>query len=155
MATLVGTQKDLVAALGGLVELDYDAIEAYKAAIERIDDESDKAQLRTFLEDHRRHVADLTPIITRLGGTPSTGPDVKQWLTKGKVVILGLAGDNAVLLAMKTNEEDTNTAYERMLRRDDVPTDVRPVLENNYRDEVRHKAWIEARLEAREPLGAR
>lgn len=154
MATLVGTQKSLVAALDALLELDYDAIEAYKAAIERIDDETDKAQLRSFLADHERHTVELAPIIARLGGTPSTGPDVKQWLTKGKVVILGLAGAHAVLLAMKTNEEDTNTAYERMLQRDDIPADVRPVLERNLADEWRHKAWIEARLGASKPAAA-
>jgi uncharacterized protein (TIGR02284 family) len=148
MATLVGTQKSLVDALDALLELDYDAIEAYRAAIDRLDDESDKANLRSFLEDHRRHTTELAPIIVRLGGKPAAGPDVKQWLTKGKVVILGLAGDNAVLLAMKTNEEDTNTAYERVVQRDDLPSDVRPILERNFADERRHKAWIEARLSA-------
>ena len=149
MTTLVGTQKSLVEALDALLELDYDAIEAYKAAIDRLDDENDKASLRSFLGDHQRHTTELAPIISRLGGQPSMGPDVKQWLTKGKVVILALAGDNAVLLAMKTNEEDTNTAYERVVKRDDLPSDVRPILERNFADEQRHKAWIEARLSAR------
>lgn len=154
MATLVGTQKTLVAALDALLELDYDASEAYKAAVERMDDETDKAQLRSFLADHERHTVELEPIISRLGGTPSKGPHVKQWLTKGKVVILGLAGPRAVLLAMKTNEEDTNTAYERMLQRDDIPPDVRPILERNLADEWRHKAWLEARLGAAKPATA-
>lgn len=36
-------------------------------------------------------------------------------LTKGKVVLGGPMGDKAVLQAMKTNEDDTNTAYERAL----------------------------------------
>lgn len=154
MATLVGTQHKLVDAIDALLELDYDAIEAYRAAIDRLSDEADKAQLRSFMADHQRHVSELTPIVTRLGGKPAMGPDVKQWLAKGKVVILGLAGDNAVLLAMKTNEEDTNTAYERMLGRDDVTADIRPVLERNLADERRHKAWIEARLEARKAAPA-
>ena len=46
-------------------------------------------------------------------------------LTKGKVVLGGLIGDNAVLQAMKTNEDDTNTAYERALG-----------------DERRHRDWM-------------
>ncbi len=154
MATLAGTQKSFVAALDALLELDYDVIEACKAAIERVDDETDKEQLRAFVADHELHTVELAPVLSRLGGTPSSGPDVRQWLTKGKVVVLGLAGVHAVLLAMKTNEEDTNTAYERMLQRDDVPPDVRPILERSLADEQRHKAWIEARLRASKPAHA-
>ena len=36
MATLVGTQSKLVDCLDALLQLDYDAIEAYEAAIQRI-----------------------------------------------------------------------------------------------------------------------
>jgi uncharacterized protein (TIGR02284 family) len=146
MTTMVGTQKNLVEALDALLELDYDAIEAYKAAIDRLDDSNDKAQLRSFLADHQRHVSELRPLITRLGGSPSEGPDLKQWLTKGKVVIMGLAGNRAVLLAMKTNEDDTNTAYERVVKRDDLEPAVREILEKNLSDERRHREWIEGRL---------
>jgi uncharacterized protein (TIGR02284 family) len=131
-----------------LLELDYDAIEAYRSAIERLDDVSDKAQLGSFLADHERHVRELTPIVEGMGKRASKGPDIKQWLTKGKVVIMGLAGDNAILLAMKTNEDDTNRAYERATSRNDLPVDVRDVLERNLQDERRHRAWLEARLGA-------
>jgi uncharacterized protein (TIGR02284 family) len=148
MATLVGTQDKLVDALDALLELDYDAIEAYKAAIERIDDKNDKAQLLAFMQDHERHVRELTPLVASLGKEPAKGPDVKQWLTKGKVVIMGLAGENAVLLAMKTNEDDTNIAYERLVQRTDVTPEVHALLERNLGDERRHRAWIEARLGA-------
>lgn len=146
MATLVGTQKNLLDMLEALVELDHDAIEAYEAAIERITDASDKRALEGFLLDHRRHVTELTALIARFGGRVATGPDVKSWLTRGKVVVMGLAGDSAILFAMKTNEEDTNTAYERAVSRDDVTDDVRVLLERNLADERRHRAWIEARL---------
>lgn len=154
MATLVGTQKTVVDMMEALLELEYDAIEAYEAAVERISDAADKGALGGFLTDHRRHVSDLTPIIARLGGDAARGPDMKRWLTKGKVVIMGLAGDNAILFAMKTNEEDTNTSYERAVSRDDVPEDVRAVLERNLADERRHRAWIEARLASPQPTAA-
>jgi uncharacterized protein (TIGR02284 family) len=154
MTTLVGTQKNLADLLDALLELDYDAIEAYRAALDRIRDPSDKAQLGAFLADHERHVRELTPLVEAAGKTAAKGPDIKQWLTKGKVVILGLAGDHAILLAMKTNEDDTNKAYERATGRSDLPIDVRDVLERNLQDERRHRAWIEARLGARSPAPA-
>jgi uncharacterized protein (TIGR02284 family) len=154
MATLVGTQKNLVDVLDALLELDYDAIEAYEAAIARLSDPADKAQLGAFLSDHERHVAELTMLVEALGKKASKGPDIKRWLTKGKVVIMSLAGDHAIMLAMKTNEDDTNTAYERATRRDDLTPEIQTTLERNLNDERRHRAWIEARLSSPEPSRA-
>lgn len=155
MATMVGREKDQAKLLNDLAELDYDAIEAYRAAIERIDDVNDKAQLRRFLEDHERHVSELTILIRGMGEEAPRGADIKGVLTKGKVVVGGLIGDRAILLAMKSNEEDTNTAYERAAARDDLPAHVREVIERNLADERRHRAWIEARLERQQTASAR
>ncbi len=49
------------------------------------------------------------------GGNPADGGDLKQILTKGKVVIAELGGDDAILKAMKMNEEVTNKSYEEMV----------------------------------------
>jgi len=146
MATLVGTQKELSSLLNQLIELDFDAIEAYQAAVERIEAVADRTQLQWFMGDHERHVRELTAFVQQMGETPATKADIKQVLTKGKVVIAGLLGDRAILMAMKTNEDDTNTAYERAVRRNDLPIAVRTVLERNLADERRHRSWIEARL---------
>lgn len=146
MATLVGTQKELSALLNQLIELDFDAVEAYKAATERIEAANDRAQLEFFMGDHERHTRELTALVQQMGEKPATQADIKQVLTKGKVVIAGLISDRAILMAMKTNEDDTNTAYERAVKRNDLPVAVRTVLERNLADERRHRAWIEARL---------
>jgi uncharacterized protein (TIGR02284 family) len=148
MATLVGTQKDLAEMLNQLLELDFDAIEAYRAAIARMRDDGDRAHLLSFMADHERHTRELTVFIERLGHAPSTGPDIKQLLTKGKVVIGALVGDAAVLLAMRTNEDDTNKAYERATSRKDLTKEMREILERNLQDERRHRAWIQQRVEA-------
>lgn len=146
MATMVGSETSLIKLLNDLIELDYDAIEAYKAAIARVDDLNDRGQLASFLEDHQRHVDDLGPLVRELGGEPAEAGDLKQILTKGKVVIGGLLGDRIVLEAMKSNETDTNTAYERAVGRRDLPANVRAVLARNLADERRHRAWIVQRL---------
>lgn len=147
MATMVGNQKDVADLLNSLIEIDLDAVEAYEAAIERIDDEGDKARLTGFMNDHERHVRELQPLVTELGEKPVDKPDIKRVLTKGKVVLAGLAGDRAILLAMKTNEDDTNTAYDRAVGRDDVPAHMRDVLVRNRDDERRHREYIEQRLD--------
>jgi uncharacterized protein (TIGR02284 family) len=146
MATLVGTQKVLSSMLNQLIELDYDTIEAYRAAMDRLASPNDRTQLQWFLADHERHVRELSILVRQLGETPAEQADMKQVLTKGKVVIASLLGDRAVLSAMKSNEDDTNTAYERAVRRNDLPAKMRSVLERNLADERRHRAWFEARI---------
>ena len=146
MATLVGTQKALSSMLNQLIELDFDTIEAYRAAMDRLDAPTDRTQLQWFLADHERHVRELSLLVRQLGETPSEEADMKQVLTKGKVVIASLLGDRAVLSAMKSNEDDTNLAYERAVRRNDLPIRMRNILERNLADERRHRAWFEARI---------
>ena len=50
---------------------------------------------------------------------------------------------------MKSNEDDTNQAYEQALDRDDLTADIRDLLARNLADERRHRGWIEARLAQR------
>ncbi len=148
MATLVGKEKDPIKLLHDLCELDHDAVEAYEAAIARMDDDGYKQSLRSFCNDHRRHIDELNACIQRLGGEPVLGGDFKRVLTKGKVVLAGLAGDKAILVAMKTNEDDTNTAYERAVQHAGFDQKVMDVLTRGLSDERRHRAWIERTISA-------
>jgi hypothetical protein len=53
MATLVGTQTDFSQAIKELLELDYDAVDAYKAAIERLNNLEYITMLTSFMNDHQ------------------------------------------------------------------------------------------------------
>jgi hypothetical protein len=48
----------------------------------------------------------------------------------------------AVLRAMKSNEDDTNTAYERAAARSDLTLELQALLRRSLDDERRHRAWI-------------
>ncbi|HJD67763.1 MAG TPA: PA2169 family four-helix-bundle protein [Rickettsia endosymbiont of Bembidion lapponicum] len=146
MTTLVGIQNNFVDAIKELIELDYDAIEAYEAAINRITDENYKIQLQRFKEDHERHVKELNELLSKHKEDEITGPSSKQWLTKGKVVLATQIGDRAILHAMLSNEEDTNTAYERLNNHADKWHNAEKVLEQGFKDEQKHKKWIEKQL---------
>jgi uncharacterized protein (TIGR02284 family) len=146
MVTTIGHEPDPIRMLRKLIELDYDAIEAYDAAIQRLQDEESQAMMESFRADHERHTRDLGRCLRDAGVTPPTEGDIKRVLTKGKVVLAGLAGDMAILNAMKTNEDDTNTAYERAVAREDVSDSVREALRANLEEERRHRAWIQERL---------
>lgn len=143
MTTLVGTQESFSDAVRALIELDFDAIEAYEAAINRIEDAEFKTQLQNFKEDHARHVKELNQLLTIHNEDIVSGPDAKQWLTQGKVVLGSLMGDNAILKAMLSNEQDTNTAYERVENHAEAWVDAKEILSLGFSDEKRHKRWLE------------
>ncbi len=145
MVTKVGMQSDFADALKDLVELDFDAVEAYEAAINRLDNIEYKSKLREFKKDHERHITELSDVLKSHNETAPTGPSMgKQWLTKGKVVLGEIVGDNGILAAMITNEIDTNTAYERMNEREDKWLEAVYALQRGLDDEKRHKAWLES-----------
>lgn len=143
MTTFVGTQDTFVDAVKSLVELEYDAKEAYDAAIDHLKDKDYKQKLIEFRQDHERHIRDLTAALARHNEDIPQGPDAKKWLTKGKVFLGNVIGDKAILMAMKSNELDTNTAYETMVAREDKWDDISEVLYNCLADEKKHKSWLE------------
>ncbi len=145
MATTQGSQQQTSEMLNELIELEFNVIEAYHAAIERLDEQNDKTKFRHFLADHQRHVSDLSTLVRNMGVEPKNKGDIKEVLTKGKVVLAGLVGDRAILAAMKSNEDNTNEAYEKDLSHPGLPQDVRTQLQKNLDDERRHRAWIEER----------
>lgn len=147
MATRVGQENDPIEMLEHLMALDYDAIEAYQAAIDRLDDDGYRQQMASFKADHQRHVRELEPVVRQLGGEPPSGPGGKSMLTQGKVMMANLSGDEAILKAMQSNEDDTNTAYERALDR--APAEAQDIIRRGREDERRHWEWISATLEGR------
>jgi len=144
MVTLVGTQSKFSNAVRELVELDYDAVEAYDAAINRLENTSYKSKLREFRADHERHIKELSALLLQHNEKIPEGPSaVKQWLAKGKVVLANLVGDKTILTAMKSNEDDTNAAYEKMNQHKEMWLEAREVLQRGLADEQRHKEWLE------------
>lgn len=144
----IGREEKLVDALIHLMELDFDTISAYEAAVERIASPEIKRALQKFLLDHWRHVRELQPLIEELGGKQPRSVDLKSMLTTGRVLLGQLTGDAGILSAMLANEDDTNSAYERSAARADLPGRMRNVLCRGLQDERRHRLWIEDRVAA-------
>lgn len=145
METVTDT-KQIISELSDLIELDYDAIAAYQAAIERLDDASYKQKFTEFLADHERHVEELGTAVREAGGNPPTKGDAMEILTKGKVVLAGLIGDETILKAMRINEGVTNTKYETAADTG-YPENIQELLTRGLADERRHKEWLAVTLE--------
>ena len=133
-------------ALKNLVELDNDAVEAYEMAINKLKAANYKLKLIEFKEDHERHIRELNTVLEKRGQEKIIEPTNKQWLTKGKVFLGSLIGDKTILLAMKSNEMDTNMAYERMVSHQDKWPETMMILQRGLEDERKHKAWLESVL---------
>ncbi|EPX62451.1 hypothetical protein D187_008639 [Cystobacter fuscus DSM 2262] len=134
--------------LNDLIALDIDAVGAYQAAINRIDVESLRMNLREFQQDHERHIRDLSQVVKTLGGTPRQKPDAKGFILKGFTAVTSMMGTEAALQAMRGNENLTNRTYRNALNEEWSP-EARAIIERNYADEQRHLAFIEDMLRTR------
>lgn len=139
--------KEIISDLNDVIKLDYDAIAAYKSAIERLDTAEYKKKLAEFLGDHQRHVEELSKVVRNEGGDPPKEGGPLKFLTKGKVVMADLLGDKAILMAMKANEVVTNTKYEEVVETG-YPEPIQELLRKGLADERRHKDWIDKTIDS-------
>lgn len=144
MPTTVGTESTAADLVKNLLTLEHDAIAAYDSTIERLESAEYRQQIETFRRDHEAHVQELGRIADSMGIEKPMEGDMKQWLTTGKVALADLAGDNAILKAMKTNEDDTVAAYQQALENEITGAELRPLMEKGLADERRHRAWMES-----------
>lgn len=133
--------------LNKLIQLDYDAAQTYKLALEHVDDPAARSDLMTFLGDHERHVMELTMIIRDLGGTPiAVHRDFKGVLLEGMTRLRSRSGTLGALRAMRMNERLTNRVYDREASIY-MPPIAQAIVFENLTDERRHLAAIEAHID--------
>jgi uncharacterized protein (TIGR02284 family) len=134
--------------LNELIRFDLDAIGAYTEAINATTNPQIADPLTRFRGDHQRHVTELSAVVRRLGGKPASSPDAKGMVRKTMTKIAGLVGEEAVLKAMKSNEEMLNKAYNQHATMD-FPQDILDLINRNFSDEKRHLKWVEDSLRTR------
>ncbi|WP_440983820.1 DUF2383 domain-containing protein [Shinella sumterensis] len=143
MVTMVGNESTIDKLVTNLIYLEHDAIAAYDSVIERLDDRRLSAQVAEFRDDHLQHLQVLNEIAREVGTEAPAEGDMKQVLTTGKIALADLMGDAAILKAMKTNEDDTVTAYERASRHEDAIPQSKAFFLKALHDEQRHREWFD------------
>lgn len=143
MVTLFGNESEFASLIKDLILLEHDAIAAYDSCIERLDDTRFKDQLSSFKNDHTYHLQVLNRIAGEIGIDAPTEGDMKQYLTTGKLALVNIFGDKALLRAMKTNEDDTVSAYENAARHEDALPESKAFFLAACEDERRHRDWME------------
>src|SRR5690606_19757250 len=133
-------EDSLVSLLNELIELEYDAIAGYEQALSRLDGERHKPMLGLFMRTHQRRVRELGRRVRSLGGAPRGGWEVRRIVTRGRIEIGAMAGDEAIFRAMSRNEDDAVTTYERAAQRlSTASEDLRGLVERYLADERRHR----------------
>lgn len=147
--TLASTTNNAMMAkeLNALIRLNVDAIEAYSAALERLENADYRLAMEEFRADHARHVDELKEMVLWMGAAPAKTGDSMQILTKGKVALGNLRGDKGILQAMKSNEDNTNAVYEKEIGKLRYSQDMADVLKYHLDDERRHRDWLVRTLE--------
>lgn len=148
MVTTTGNESTIQKLVENLILLERDAIAAYESTIERLSDRALSEQVAEFLRDHIQHLEVLKEIASETGARMPAEGDMKQMLTTGKVAMADLFGDGALLKAMKTNEDDTVTAYERASSHQDAIPKSKAFFEKALDDERRHRDWMQKTAEA-------
>jgi uncharacterized protein (TIGR02284 family) len=142
------TNDEVIEECNELIRFGYDAIGAYEEAIDAISEPSLKEQLAAFLDDHERHVRELTALVMSLGGSPPEQTDGRGVIKATMMKVEGLIETELVVMAMHSNEEVLNKEYASRAN-GDFPKDVLKVIQRNYGDKKRHLAWVDEYLRFR------
>jgi len=137
----------LVARLNDLLQLDYDAVAAYRLALHELESTVLSDQLRSHLDDHQRHIEELERHIDRLGGMRMPMPHLSGVFKLAVQSAVAAASDRGVLLAFQANEMQSRDKYARAAAETDMPVDVRDTIRRAADDEVRHYEWAVRSLE--------
>ena len=144
---------DIADRLDHLVRIDLDAVRAYTQAIDNVADDRIRDMLTAFRADHERHLDNLGAELGKRGRqAPQTAHFGGFALAGFTGVAAGVAPAGA-LMAMQGNEVVTNQAYDMALAADDLPDDLRRLLEANLADERRHLHTIRQWLRQSSPAG--
>ncbi len=146
MAAKEGSMKshrDIVRNLNRLAQHELDAIEAYSAAIERVQSARHRHKLSEIRADHQRHVQAVGVQVTRLGGPRLHHPSLFRMILRTQVALVSKAGgDAALLLTLRLWKGLTILRYRVALKWSGFPPEIVRVLSGNLEDELRHHSWL-------------
>ncbi len=140
------TNHEICRHLRELAQLDYDAVRAYRQAVEQVDLADIRDQLALFENDHSQHIQNLSQIIILLGGNaPEMKPDIDGVLLEGLTAMRSVTGTRGALGVMESSEKLTNKRYFEATQLH-LPADIKAQIALNFRDEQRHLQYVQQKV---------
>lgn len=142
------SNEEIIQLLKNLAQVDIDAKFSYEVALEKVPEDEIKNTIKTFKEDHERHITELNLHLNQLGVEPvEIKRDLKGMLIEGYTMMRSATGTKGALKAMQVDEKITNKAYAQALNNQNLPQTIRSLIEKNYNDEKRHLTYVTNILE--------
>lgn len=140
--------KKLIDLLNDLIQLDIDTVEAYRKAVEGIEDKIMRQRLEEFAQNHLDHIDMLTQEVERAGGRPPhLSKDLKGLIIQGFAALRSTTGTRGALKSLQTAEELTVKDYGNAVSQD-VPGSVKALLRKFFAEERNHLDYIRNNLQA-------
>lgn len=125
-----------------LIYLDIEAARAYDLALAHMDGTALREQIAAFRDDHLRHAHDLQEAMIDLGGDVVDMQDACEDLIDGLSALREGGCRRSALQIMGSGEVVTTNAYDEALY-EDMPPEIRRLIERHFADERRHLAFFD------------
>ncbi len=144
------SNDDIIDTLNDLIETSKDGEYGFRTSAEYLRDPSLVQSFNTRAEECRQAAAELQQLVVRLGGKAEDGGTAAGALHRGWVAVKGtLAGytDKAILEETERGEDSALAAYRKALD-EDLPSDVRLVVERQYEGVKRNHLQVRSLRDA-------
>jgi uncharacterized protein (TIGR02284 family) len=137
-------------ALADLVQLQYDSLFFFDAAVRGVQDEGLRSMLSTLRGEHASNLAELQQWLRDEGTTPPETESLRGLGVESRVAGASLVGDDAVLDRLVASEDDLVEAYARAASDRDLPDSLRERLNRTRDEELGHREsmrrWLAANV---------
>jgi uncharacterized protein (TIGR02284 family) len=129
------TNEEVISVLNNLIETLKDGQEGFRTAAEGISHSELKTVFNSYSQQRAQFAAELQNEVRRLGGDPEKTGSIAATLHRGwmdiKSVVTG--GDDAAIVVEAERGEDSAVATYREALNEDLPADVRAIVETQDR----------------------
>lgn len=147
---MANSTDDFVRCLNDLIETCKDGERGYRDAADGVQRSDLKAVFNEYARQRTQFASELQRHVTRLGGEAETSGSASGALHRGwinlKSAITG-RDDEAILNEVERGEDEAVHAYQKALE-EDLPSDLRSVVEDQYRDVLEAHNRIRAMRDA-------
>lgn len=146
----VMSHGDVVDVLNDLLENTRDGEYGFKTCAEQVDSAEAKQLFSARAEGCRQAGEELVQMIRQYGGEPASGGTAAGALHRGWVAVKGTVGADSELSMLESCErgEDTAIARYRKALKDNLPADVRALVQRQADGAQRNHDQIRARRDA-------
>jgi|ERR1051326_2563745 uncharacterized protein (TIGR02284 family) len=125
--------KNIVTALNDLIEINNDRIEGYNTAAKEVEDTDLKDLFQNLSSDSRKFKDELRPLLIKHDGkniehgTTTSGKMYRVWMD----IKSALTGKDrkAILSSCEFGEDSALETYDKVLKDNELPSDVRNIVE--------------------------